>query len=154
MKKISVVILSVMMIFGCSACEVHMNVNTDQEDKQTEKVEVVKEVVKEVVSKQASDVEVTEDNASYENDDSAFYGVWCYGGNTEADAQNFAQKLLNDGFDARVFVTTDWENLNAEKYYVVTAGVCKTQQQAEQLLGVVKESGYSDAYVKYTGKRK
>ena len=36
--------------------------------------------------------------------------------------QEQAKKIRGNGFDAQVFVTTDWSNLNTEKWYVITAG--------------------------------
>ena len=52
-----------------------------------------------------------------------FYGIWCYGGKSEEDADAYAQSMRSSGYDAQVFVTTDWSNLNPEKFYVVTAGI-------------------------------
>ena len=80
--------------------------------------------------------------------------MWCYGSKNEADANSFASDLSGVGFDAKVYVTTDWENLNTELYYVVTAGVCLTEDEANYLLESVKKAGYTDAYVKYTGNRR
>ena len=34
--------------------------------------------------------------------------------------QEQAKKIRGNGFDAQVFVTTDWSNLNTEKWYVIT----------------------------------
>ena len=82
---------------------------------------------------------------------SPFYGIWCYGSKTEADANSFAASVIDKGFDGRVFVTTDWSNLNSEKYYVVTAGIYSTEEDAKAALAGVQSAGYSDAYVKYSG---
>ncbi len=85
---------------------------------------------------------------------SAFYGVWCIACKDISNAEKMALELSDNGFEAQIFVTTDWENLNSEKFYVVTAGVCETEREAKRLLAKVKESGYTDAYVRYTGERK
>ena len=61
------------------------------------------------------------------------------------------KKLLTAGFDAYMCITTDWENLNKEKYYVVTAGKYYTKERAELQLDAVKDAGFKDAYIKYTG---
>ena len=45
---------------------------------------------------------------------SPFYGIWCGAAKTEAEAQKQAKKIRENGFDAQVFVTTDWSNLNTE----------------------------------------
>ena len=81
----------------------------------------------------------------------AFYGVWCYGAKEESAAKDFAEKLKNEGFSAEIFMTTDWENLSSEKYYVVTAGVYSSESSANDALSDVQDAGYGDAYVKYTG---
>ena len=80
-----------------------------------------------------------------------FYGIWCHGTKDEAEASSFAESVSsNTGFGAQVFVTTDWDNLNSEKYYVVTAGIYATEEAANEYLSAVQAS-YPDAYVKYSG---
>ena len=54
------------------------------------------------------------------------------------------------GFAGKVFVTTEWSNLNTELWYVVSAGVYYSQGQAEAMLPSVQVV-YPDAYVKYSG---
>lgn len=81
---------------------------------------------------------------------SPFYGIWCYGTKEESEADSYAESLKASGFDARVFVTTDWSNLNTEKFYVVTAGVYAVESDANAALASV-QSVYPDAYVKYSG---
>ena len=49
-----------------------------------------------------------------------------------------------------VFTTTDWSNLNSEKWYVVTAGQYGTEKEANNKLDAVQKY-YPDAYVKYSG---
>lgn len=80
-----------------------------------------------------------------------FYGIWCHGTKDEAEADSFAQSVTaNTGIGAQVFVTTDWNNLNTEKFYVVTAGIYATEESANEYLSSVQAS-YPDAYVKYSG---
>ena len=81
---------------------------------------------------------------------SAFYGIWCYGSKEEGDAYNYADSLKTVGFSAEVFLTTDWGNLNTEKYYVVTAGTYRTENDANASLPSV-QNFCADAYVKYSG---
>ncbi|MCR5102866.1 MAG: SPOR domain-containing protein [Eubacterium sp.] len=90
-------------------------------------------------------------NDSSTNLTSPFYGIWCYGGKDENDAYSFAQELTSKGLDGKVFVTTDWSNLNSEKFYVVTAGTYTTEEEANNALSNVQNAGYGDAYVKYSG---
>ena len=79
-----------------------------------------------------------------------FYGIWCYGGKSEEDANAYAQSMRSSGYDAWVFVTTDWSNLNPEKFYVVTAGVYQSESEANAALASAR-SFCADAYVKYSG---
>ena len=79
-----------------------------------------------------------------------FYGIWCYGSTDSAVAEKNRLRLAESGFDARVFVTTDWSNLNSQKYYVVTAGIYSSYSEAEAMLPTVK-TVVKDAYIKYSG---
>lgn len=78
---------------------------------------------------------------------SPFYGIWCGAAKTEAEAQKQAKKIRGNGFDAQVFVTTDWSNLNTEKWYVITAGTYGTEEAASAVLPDVQRV-CSDAYIK------
>ena len=64
--------------------------------------------------------------------------------------QEQAKKIRGNGFDAQVFVTTDWSNLNTEKWYVITAGTYGTEEAASAVLPDVQRV-CSDAYIKYSG---
>ena len=79
-----------------------------------------------------------------------FYGIWCHGGKSEEDADAYAQSMRSSGYDAQVFVTTDWSNLNPEKFYVVTAGIYQSESEANAALASA-QSFCADAYVKYSG---
>jgi|GEM_PF-4095055 len=79
-----------------------------------------------------------------------FYGVWVAGTQDEAEAQRQAEELKSRGYDGQVFVTTEWSNLNRQKWYVVTAGVYPTEATARTILSTV-QTIYPDAYVKYSG---
>lgn len=79
-----------------------------------------------------------------------FYGIWCGAAKTEAEAQKQVKKIRENGFDAQVFVTTDWSNLNTEKWYVITAGTYGTEKAASAVLPDVQRV-CSDAYIKYSG---
>lgn len=87
---------------------------------------------------------------SSKNTPSPFYGIWCGAAKTEAEAQKQAKKIRENGFDAQVFVTTDWSNLNTEKWYVITAGIYGTKEAASAVLQDVQRV-CSDAYIKYSG---
>lgn len=70
---------------------------------------------------------------------SPFYGIWCSAAKTEAEAQKQVKKIRENGFDAQVFVTTDWSNLNTEKWYVITAGTYGTEEAASAVLRMCRE---------------
>ena len=80
-----------------------------------------------------------------------FYGIWTMGSKNESDAIQAADTLKSQGFDAKVYLTTDWSNLNPEPWYVVSAGEYASESEANNALAAVKSAGYSSAYVKYTG---
>ena len=79
-----------------------------------------------------------------------FYGVWCTGYKTEAEALSYIQSSGLGAYNPQIFITTQWSNLNKEKFFVVTAGVYKTKSAADNALSSVK-SIVPDAYVKYSG---
>ena len=108
---------------------------TKEEDQEEENIQQEKEV-------QQSD--------SSQSSISPFYGIWCGAAKTEAEAQKQAKKIRGNGFDAQVFVTTDWSNLNTEKWYVITAGTYGTEEAASAVLLDVQRV-CSDAYIKYSG---
>lgn len=79
-----------------------------------------------------------------------FYGVWWGAYYTEAEAQNLAESVREKGFDPKVFVTTDWSNLNSDEYYVVAVGVYSSEDEADEALLDIEKS-CPGAYVKYSG---
>lgn len=89
-------------------------------------------------------------NVQSQNAHQSFYGVWCMATKKQSSAENEANLLRNKGFNADVFVSTDWSNLNPEKWYVVSAGVYSSRADATNVLPSVKEI-CPDAYVKYSG---
>ncbi len=80
-----------------------------------------------------------------------FYGVWCFGSKDENDAIEFTDTLSSSDITGFVFVSTDWSNLNKERFYVVSAGVYSTEEEANDALKLVQAKGYSNAYVKFSG---
>ena len=80
-----------------------------------------------------------------------FYGVWVAASKDFGEARSIANELAGAGFVGYVFMTTDWANLNSELWYVITAGYSKTEAEAQSLCDSVRNAGYSDANVKYSG---
>ncbi|MBQ9437162.1 MAG: SPOR domain-containing protein [Lachnospiraceae bacterium] len=87
------------------------------------------------------------------NNDTPFYGVWTTASKDLEAVSEAKDKLKGEGFDAQILYAPEWENLNSEPYYCLTAGACETEEEAEKLLADAKAAGYKDAYVKPTGKR-
>lgn len=88
------------------------------------------------------------------NGNSPFYGIWCAASVNETEMRKVVAELVSQGFDAKVFLTTEWDNLNNESWYVVTAGVYASEEAANAELANVQEAGYPNAYVKYSGERR
>ena len=79
-----------------------------------------------------------------------FYGIWCIECQDSAVAWEACQPLLDKGYHARVYTTTDWSNLNPTPMYAATAGVYYSEQEANIFLPIV-QIVYPNAYVKYSG---
>ena len=79
-----------------------------------------------------------------------FYGVWVAATKGYSEAESFAEELVRKGYYSDVFLTTDWSNLNDEKWYVVSAGVYASREDAETVLRRV-QNDYPNAYVKHSG---
>ena len=84
----------------------------------------------------------------------AFWGIWIGASKNQGEAEVLASEAQSKGFPASVYLTTDWDNLNSEPWYVVSAGEYSSQQAANSTLPSVQAAGYSDAYVKYSGEHK
>ncbi len=102
---------------------------------------------------------ITDDASNvYENnntsDSQGFYGIWIGAWSNESSAYEQASQATAAGYDGQVFMTTDWENLNPNPYYVVTAGTYSSQSEAEAYLSGVQNNVMPDAYIKYTGNHK
>ena len=81
-----------------------------------------------------------------------YYGVFVKAFKDEKDCDKTLSELKDAGFSGcRVVYTPDFEELNPEPYYVVTAGLFTTEEAANEALDKAKTSGFSDAYVKYAG---
>ena len=86
---------------------------------------------------------------------SAFWGVLIASCKDPSNAETFATEARSAGFSgATVLTSTDWENLNPERWYVVTLGQYASQADAEAALEKARKVGYSDAYVRYSGNPK
>ena len=154
MKKIGLIAVIALVVLGCSGCSVDfsLKIGDDSKNVQPPKQEAP------YVKQEAPYVKNVDKNIPHNepvvHETTAFYGVWCGGSKTKNEVQSIASNLAKAGFKPQIFDTSEWENLNSERFYVVTAGVCKTEQEAEKLLDRVKNKGYSDAYIKFSGEKK
>ncbi|MBQ1548349.1 MAG: SPOR domain-containing protein [Lachnospiraceae bacterium] len=126
----------------------------------TDKTETVTDTSKEEeTTEPEAESEDTKEDASATSETSAdvsfdsFYGVWVMATEEKYDAIDFCEEVSKKGFSAKVLLSSEWKNLNTEPYYCVTAGECKTEEEANKLLEDVKTAGYPDAYVKESGPR-
>ena len=85
-----------------------------------------------------------------ESGNESFYGIWCSAFKDLNDAEKAASKMEADGLEARIFITTEWSDLNSEKWYVLSAGIYDSQADAEDELPYVQQF-YPKAYIKYSG---
>ena len=83
-----------------------------------------------------------------------FWGVWIGAFGTYEEAERYMVAARGAGLPADVFLTTDWNNLNSDPYYVVSVGTSAAESIAAELCDMAKKRGYPDAYVKFTGARK
>ena len=91
----------------------------------------------------------------YEEPDtwSGFYGVWVSASTDQDAAAKSREELEESGFEALTLLSSEWSEMNSKPYYCVSAGRCESEEEAQVLLDRVKEAGYKDAYIKYTGDR-
>ncbi len=83
-----------------------------------------------------------------------FYGVWTSAVKERDIAVSEAKKLNGLGYESYVCYSPEWEELNSDGYYCVAAGRFTSETEARDALDGVKNAGFKDAYVKFSGKRK
>ena len=80
-----------------------------------------------------------------------YWGVWVGTYRDSSSAELQSDKLKAAGFDSVVEVTSEWDNLNTDTWYAVSAGRFASQTEAEHQLEAVKSAGFENAYVRFTG---
>jgi hypothetical protein len=95
--------------------------------------------------------ESKEEQVINEATDAPFYGIWCYASKDQNEAQKVASQLIELGFNAKVYICSEWSNLNQEMWYCVSADSCQTRAEAEIVQQAALDAGYSEAYIKYSG---
>lgn len=131
-----------------TASIVNTIIETDPEPESESESEPEPEPESEREPEPEPDPDLTMQSAS--NQYTPFYGVWCGASKDEAGAENVASILRNNGLPADIYITTDWNNLNAEKWYVISAGTYDSKEEAELVLPHVKDY-FENAYIKYSG---
>ena len=61
-----------------------------------------------------SPVEESHESSFEQYEAAPFYGIWCTASKDYAEAESSAHYISRQGYNAQVFVTTDWSNLNSE----------------------------------------
>lgn len=91
---------------------------------------------------------------SEEVDENApFYGVFAAAYKDRNTAYQYLEDYRDSCFDSSIIYSPDWEELNPEPYYCVALARCKTEEDAKEELARAKDFGYTDAYIRYSGKR-
>lgn len=80
-----------------------------------------------------------------------FWGVWIFASMNEAESQAMADEATSAGFDASIIDSSEWSNLNTAQWFCVTVGRFASEEAAEEARRFAVDSGYSSAYVKYSG---
>ena len=88
---------------------------------------------------------------SQEATETPFYGVWCAATKDFQGAESIAKELIENGFAAEVINTSEWDGLNPG-WFAITAGRYESEEEAKTVRNLVIPF-YSDAYVKYSGKK-
>ena len=84
----------------------------------------------------------------------AFYGIWVSATKSLRDANSTLKKVKTKGFiKSKIYTTTEWSNLNRQKYYIISTNQYKRKSAAENDLPKVKQY-FKGAYIKYTGSYK
>lgn len=87
------------------------------------------------------------------NSSTPFWGIFCHASKEYDVIVKNAKSLKAQGFDVRIVRTTDWNELNSEPWYSVTAGTYKSRADAEAAYDAVK-AVYPTAFIKYSGSKK
>lgn len=127
---------------GTPACEYYLGISADEILSWIETNGVVESAADENVSTRADGLSART---------KPFWGTWAYASKDLGEAVAFAQGARGDGYDAEVFLTTDWSNLNTEAWYVVSLGCFGDESAAASLAGAAQAAGYEGAYAKFSG---
>lgn len=80
-----------------------------------------------------------------------FYGVWISASKDLDASWALADLIRYDGISGSVYISSDWANLNPETWYLVSAGIYDTYEEALTGLDSMHAAGYTDAYIKWSG---
>ena len=155
LKKLAV-FASAVLICSCG-CTININVNnsdTSVSDSSAAFDSSSKSTVSDTIQQStlpSAPLQQEETAVPSPNDTDPFYGVWVGASKDRLECEEIASQLRSKGFEANVYDTLDWNNLNSEHWYVVTAGKFVEESTAQSALNSVIKAGYADAYVKYSG---
>lgn len=168
-RSLTTVAISVFCLTGCgssgsefeNSVETEAEVEEENEDIAEEKAGSQEQEVQETKSQETEskeDAHPEEDSATdpaslWKPDPSQhpFYGVFVSAVKDPEAAHEQLIKLGEIGYSAEIVYSPEWEELNPEPYFCVSAGRYDTKEKADSLLEYVKKDGYKDAYVKFSG---
>jgi hypothetical protein len=178
-RSLTTVAISVFCLTGCGSAGSKVDssnkteVEVEEEKAESQESESQENDLKESAPKEdaqpdADDEPITESDSVTEHpeEDSAtdpaslwkpdlsqhpFYGVFVSAVKDSESAHEQLIKLGEIGYSAEIVYSPEWEELNPEPYFCVSAGRYDTKEKADSILEYVKKDGYKDAYVKFSG---
>ena len=168
-RSLTTVAISAICLTGCgssgsefeNSAETEAEVEEENEDIAEEKAGSQKPEVQETKSQETEskeDAHPEEDSATdsaslWKPDPSQqpFYGVFVSAVKDPEAAHKQLTKLGEIGYSAEIVYSPEWEELNPEPFFCVSAGRYDTKEKADSILEYVKKDGYKDAYVKFSG---
>jgi len=154
-RSLTTVAISVFCLTGCGSAgsKVDSSNKMEVEDKTEEEKTESQEIQYKEPESQENDLKELAPKEDKHPDLSQhpFYGVFVSAVKDSESAHEQLIKLGEIGYSAEIVYSPEWEELNPEPYFCVSAGRYDTKEKADSLLEYVKKDGYKDAYVKFSG---
>lgn len=153
LRSLTTVAISAICLTGCGSA----GSKVDSSNKTEVEVEEEKAESQEIQSKEPESQENDlKESASKEDkqpdlSQHPFYGVFVSAVKDSESAHEQLIKLGEIGYSAEIVYSPEWEELNPEPYFCVSAGRYDTKEKADSILEYIKKDGYKDAYVKFSG---
>ena len=154
-RSLTTVAISAICLTGCGSAgsKVDSSNKMEVEDKTEEEKTESQEIQYKEPESQENDLKELAPKEDKHPDLSQhpFYGVFVSAVKDSESAHEQLIKLGEIGYSAEIVYSPEWEELNPEPYFCVSAGRYDTKEKADSLLEYVKKDGYKDAYVKFSG---